>query len=338
MAVQSPSQSPYVNPAEAAHRLGVSVKALRIYERVGLLTPVRTAAGWRTYGPAEMKRAAEIVAFRGLGFSLAQIARVLKGDARALEPALAAHQAALEGEARRLAETIDRLRGLRADLADGVAPSAHEAMDLLKPKETGGLAFDLPWPWGGERFVLRDIPRLTFITGPLGSGKTRLAQRLAAALPNAAFLGLDRAVPGAGIDANRKARIDAALNWIVDDGGSLSDALTAIVAGLETDGPDALVIDMIEQGLDQATQEALMAYLRRGRRDARPLFMLTRSSIILDLASVGPDEAIVLCPANHDIPICVAPHPGSPGYEAVATCLATPDVRARTAGVIAFRP
>jgi hypothetical protein len=34
----------------------------------------------------------------------------------------------------------------------------------------------------------------------------------------------------------------------------------------------------------------------------------------------------------------VAPHPFAPGYEAVATCLAPPEVRARSEGVIAFRP
>ena len=71
---------------------------------------------------------------------------------------------------------------------------------------------------------------------------------------------------------------------------------------------------------------------------ARPLFLLTRSSAILDLAAMGPDEAIIFCPANHSPPISVAPYPGAAGYEAVATCLASPDVRARTEGVIAWRP
>jgi hypothetical protein len=93
----------------------------------------------------------------------------------------------------------------------------------------------------------------------------------------------------------------------------------------------------VEKGLDQPTQEALMGYLRR-RRGAGLLFLLTRSSAILDLAAVGPDETIMLCPANHSPPMCVAPCPGSAGFEAVATCLASPEVRARTEGVIAWRP
>ena len=53
---------------------------------------------------------------------------------------------------------------------------------------------------------------------------------------------------------------------------------------------------------------------------------------------MGPNELIILCPANHSPPSFVAPYPGAPGYEAVATCLATPEVRARTDGVIAMRP
>lgn len=65
---------------------------------------------------------------------------------------------------------------------------------------------------------------------------------------------------------------------------------------------------------------------------------MTRSSAILDLAAVGPDEAIILCPANHSPPSFVATYPGAPGFEAVATCLASPQVRARTEGMIAFRP
>ena len=338
------SHARYVSPAEAARRIGASAKALRVYEQHGLLAPGRNAAGWRTYGPAEISRAAEIVKLRGLGFSLAQIARVLTGDAQDLEPILAAHQTLLERQMRKLADAVGKVHGLRNGLARGQRPTAHELIDLLAPAAQHHVAFDLPWPWGGERFELRDIRPLTYITGPLGSGKTRLAQRLAETLPNAVFLGLERSKTAAQVQASLaadpglKSRVDQALTWIIEDGGTVSDALVILMAGLESEGPDHLVIDMIEQGLDHATQEALIAYLRFGRGHVRPLFFLTRSSAILDLASVGPDETIILCPANHSPPTTVAAYPGTPGYEAIATCLATPEVRARTEGVIAMRP
>ncbi|MGO4128954.1 MerR family transcriptional regulator [Inquilinus sp. YAF38] len=326
------SSARFLNASEAARRLGVSAKALRLYEQRGLLAPVRSAAGWRAYGPGEMERAGEIAALRALGFSLAQVARVLQGDPQGLEPALAAHQAALEGRLRQLAGTIERVHGLRDGLARGRAPTAGELASLISPSP--GIAFDLPWPWGGERFELGPVRPLTYIIGPLGSGKTRLALRLAEVLPGAAFLGLDRVDDGGAAakarldaDPDLRARIDRALAWLAEDGATISEALVALLAGLEAEGP--VVVDMVEQGLDQATQEALIAHLRRRGPEARPLFLMTRSCAILDLAAVGPDEAILLCPANHSSPVYAAPYPGAPGYEAVATCLATPEVRER---------
>jgi len=279
----------YLSPSEAAKRLGVSVKALRLYEQRGLIAPSRTAAGWRVYGPDQMTRATEIADLRKLGLSLAEIERAL--SAGGLEPVLAAHQAALESRIRDLAATVEKVRALRRDRS---APSDA-------PPRGQSIAFDLPWPWGGEHFELRDIPAITYITGPLGSGKTRLARRLAETLPGGIFLPLERPADG-------------------------------LLAALETEDASPLVVDMVEQGLDHSNQRALIGALRMRGAKARPLFLMTRSSAILDLAEVGADETILYCPANHSPPLRVTPTLGAPGYEAVATCLATPEVRARTAG------
>jgi len=123
----------FLNPSAAAQQLGVSAKALRLYEQRGLVAPSRTAAGWRVYGPDEMARAAEIVALRALGLSLSQIARVLGDDPQGLEPALAAHQTILEGRIRQLAGAVEKVRDLRAGLAQGKAPTARELVRLLGP-------------------------------------------------------------------------------------------------------------------------------------------------------------------------------------------------------------
>jgi DNA-binding transcriptional MerR regulator len=335
----------FLSPSEAARRLGISAKALRLYEERGLITPVRTPAGWRAYGPAEMARGSEIVELRALGLSLGEVGRILRGDAEILTRVLAAHERALEERIRQSGDSIAKLRRLRADLGHGKMPAMRDIIGAVRARPAVSVAFDLPWPWGGERFELRDVSLLTYIVGPLGSGKTRLAQRLADALPDATYVGLERTADGgaaarARLDADPalKARVDESLAALTADGAAASPALIALLATLLVDGPAILVIDMLEQGLDAATQEALIASLRRRAPPARPLLFLTRSNAILDLDAVGADETIILCPANHSPPISVTPVPGAPGYEAVATCLASPEVRARTEGVIAWRP
>jgi hypothetical protein len=192
---------------------------------------------------------------------------------------------------------------------------------------------------------MRDIPSLNFITGPLGSGKTRFAQRLTETLHDAKFIGLDR-IADSGVDSQARLdedpalnlRVERALAWLIEEGAKNSPGLIALLVELEAEGRAILVIDMIEEALDQATQEALISYIRSCVSKHRTLFLMTRSSSILDLDAMGSGEQVILCPANHSPPTCVLPYPGTPGYEAVATCLATPAVRARTHGVIAWRP
>ncbi|WP_322036902.1 MerR family transcriptional regulator [Burkholderia cepacia] len=285
------TSTPRLNASAAAARLGVSIKALRLYERHGLVTPERTPAGYRAYGPDDLARAADIAALRALGLGLAQVARVLDGDARSLDDALAAHEAALDHGIQDLVRKVDRVHAIRAGLARGRMPADGE---------------------------------LT---------------RLADALPGAAFVGLDRLEnDGAAArdvlrtDPALKSRVDRASAALAARGATPSAALTALLVALEAEGPRTPVVDMIEQDLDRPTQQALIARLReQAAAGMRPLFLLTRSSAILDLSAVGPHEAIILCPANHSPPSRVAPYPGSPGYEAVATCLASPETRARLA-------
>lgn len=62
---------------ELARRTGKTVRALHLYEEMGLLTPSRSDGGFRLYGDGELKRVAWIGTLQDMGFKLAQIRDLL---------------------------------------------------------------------------------------------------------------------------------------------------------------------------------------------------------------------------------------------------------------------
>lgn len=96
---------------EAARRAGVSVKALRYYESLGLIAPARLANGYRDYSELDVQLSGQIAALLGLGLS-AQGARPF------LECLRLGHQQGDEctDSLRAYAEEIQRLDRLLAEL------------------------------------------------------------------------------------------------------------------------------------------------------------------------------------------------------------------------------
>lgn len=62
---------------ELARRTGVSERMLRFYEEQGLLSPVRTAAGYRLYAEEDVARVAKIRLLQRAGLALRDIGRLL---------------------------------------------------------------------------------------------------------------------------------------------------------------------------------------------------------------------------------------------------------------------
>ena len=85
----------FLSPSETARRLGVSVKALRVYEAQGLVKPHRTETGWRAYGPEQVARLHQVLALKRLGLPLKTIGELLAGRFQALDSVLEVQEQAL---------------------------------------------------------------------------------------------------------------------------------------------------------------------------------------------------------------------------------------------------
>jgi DNA-binding transcriptional MerR regulator len=108
---------------EFAVLAGVTVKALRHYERIGLLKPRRTRAGHRRYVQDDLGRVEAIGSLKYVGFSLEQIRSILSRPAIELPKALAARRRALAEAEARLAVARQAI-----DVAEQ-SPDARAAVD-----------------------------------------------------------------------------------------------------------------------------------------------------------------------------------------------------------------
>ena len=73
---------------EAAQLSGVSIKTLYHYDKIGLLVPLKSENGYRTYSQEDLERLQVILYYKYLGFSLEKIAELLKEEKMNLLPHL----------------------------------------------------------------------------------------------------------------------------------------------------------------------------------------------------------------------------------------------------------
>lgn len=113
-----------MNIGEAARASGVSPKMIRHYESLGLIPPVaRSDAGYRRYGSNDIHRLAFIARARDLGFSIAEIARLVDLWQDQSRPSAHVKALALEHVAQ-LDEKIGQLQEMKATL-ERLAASCH---------------------------------------------------------------------------------------------------------------------------------------------------------------------------------------------------------------------
>jgi len=145
----------WLTAAECALRTGLTVRALRVYEDYGLITPGRSAAGWRRYGAEELLKLNEIGLLKVLGLTLTQIRDLTR---RATPPGL-----------RQLLELqLSTLRLRRAEAERGFAVaeaalqhlktsrslSVEQLCSLIRSFEMNTLTVGAAGPAGDERAAL----------------------------------------------------------------------------------------------------------------------------------------------------------------------------------------
>lgn len=104
---------------EFAELAGVTIKTLHHYDRLGLLKPSRTGAGYRMYAERDLERLEQIIALKFLGIPLRQIRVVLDRAALELPDALRLQRKALEEKQVLLARAVRAIRAAEEALEPG---------------------------------------------------------------------------------------------------------------------------------------------------------------------------------------------------------------------------
>jgi DNA-binding transcriptional MerR regulator len=108
-----------VNVQEFGKLAGVTVRALHHYDRLGLLCPRRTSAGYRVYSVCDLERLEQIVALKFLGIPLKQIKDMLNRNGYELPTALRMQRAVLEYKRTLLDRAIQAIREAEQSIAPG---------------------------------------------------------------------------------------------------------------------------------------------------------------------------------------------------------------------------
>src|SRR3954470_23726061 len=118
---------------ELAAASGLTVRTLHHWDEIRLLPPAeRSAAGHRRYSPSDVRRLYRIVALRGLGLSLDEVAAALESEGSDLRAAVTAHLARVEDELAHVHDVRRRLRGI-LDAFDRLGePSTDQIIEAIE--------------------------------------------------------------------------------------------------------------------------------------------------------------------------------------------------------------
>jgi MerR family copper efflux transcriptional regulator len=109
---------------ELAKAVGKTVRAMHLYEELGLLEPrARSEGGFRLYGPEAVDRIHWIVKLQAIGFTLAEIQGFVKDfrEAHSAPEASARVRALFQDKQQQIREQITQLQVIENDLSEALA-------------------------------------------------------------------------------------------------------------------------------------------------------------------------------------------------------------------------
>lgn len=114
---------------------GVSVRMLRYYDEIGLLTPKRQANGYRIYTTVEIDRLQQIGFYRTLGFELSQIKALMNDSNYDPVSVLTSQLTALQQERQVLDGLIDNVQKSLRAAKGALIMTDQEKFEALKQQQ-----------------------------------------------------------------------------------------------------------------------------------------------------------------------------------------------------------
>jgi DNA-binding transcriptional MerR regulator len=123
---------------ELAKLTGLTVRALRFYDSIGLFSPSgQTDSGHRLYNEADLSRLQQILSLKELGLSLEEVKSVMAGEQYSPLEIVALQMSRIEEQIKRQRRLLTQLEHV-SRLMQGDAPiSVEDFTNLLQAMKTG---------------------------------------------------------------------------------------------------------------------------------------------------------------------------------------------------------
>lgn len=139
---------------QLARIAGVSVRTLHVYDEMGLLKPsVRTDAGYRQYGEAELLRLQQILFYKELDIPLKRIGEILDDPDFDLIQALTGHKRALSARRDRIDTLLNTIDATIDHLKNKTMGNFEKLYEGLPHEQAAALRQEAIDNWGEEALL-----------------------------------------------------------------------------------------------------------------------------------------------------------------------------------------